>query len=208
MDPSSPGTICLHLTTVKPCLEHSTRHDSRIPSFLSLQYLSISMRSLESTDGSFTVSPDQPDLLSTILSGETQPALEALNLTFSWGIPRNLHHDTEEAELSRQTFVVRGTHWDTLESVLLDRSLFPQLRAVRIQMHIVEYRSSALIHRDYRSTDNTALGRTLREQLLTVLPRLKNSDLVLDVGEEGTRRSYNCIAKRKLGAAWTYESPR
>lgn len=191
---------------MKDCLKHSIDHNDRLPSFTSLHYLSIGLRSLETRDSSFTVPPHQLDLISTLLSGELLPALEALNITFSWGIPRSRY---EEIELLQQDLVVPNTNWAALEDTLLNPLLFPRLRAIRLRMHVVEYRHYSDIYKDYRSTDDTELGCVLRDQLLAAVPRIKDSGLILDVGVDSTiQRGFERIAKQKLGAAWTYESLR
>ncbi|KAJ3508554.1 hypothetical protein NMY22_g16573 [Coprinellus aureogranulatus] len=197
------------VSTVKDFLADCERNNRQLPSFTSLEYLSLCLRSdqWDRRSDLHPIPPHAANLASTILGVETQPSLEAMELTFSWTLTPPLDRGEplpSPAELSQKDLVVPGPEWARLEAILLDRLRFPQLRAIRIKMHVTDH-----MHRKstdgYRSSDNSALGRALQEQLLSAMPQVRDSGLIVDVGRRDTQQAFDRIAKAKLATAWCYE---
>ncbi|KAJ3527670.1 hypothetical protein NMY22_g9696 [Coprinellus aureogranulatus] len=173
------------------------------------EYLSLCLRSdqWDRRSNLHPIPPHAANLASTILGVETQSSLEAMELTFSWTLTPPLDRGEplpSPAELSQKDLVVPGPEWARLEAILLDRLRFPQLRAIRIKMHVTDH-----MHRKstdgYRSSDDSALGRALQEQLLSAMPQVRDSGLIVDVGRRDTQQAFDRIAKAKLATAWCYE---
>ncbi|TEB39471.1 hypothetical protein FA13DRAFT_1784217 [Coprinellus micaceus] len=126
-------------------------------------------------------------------------SLEAVELLFSWD-SRNRSHPC----LASEQLIVHEHGWDHLDALFTSRALFSCLRAVRITAQL-EDEPERSRYEEYRSTDKSELGWTLREQMQAALPEAaKDAGLLVDVGERKTQRAFHWITKPILDEAWEH----
>lgn len=178
---------------------HTGSLDNALPTLPSLRYLSIGIRSFREHGDQhpFAIPHRQAVLLSTILDQTVQPALEALDLSFSWGTRRFYQQDNP------QQLVVRDTGWGRVDSILSSAALYPHLRAIRVTAYI-EDEIRPTVFEKFRSTDSPELARTVKEQALAALPETAGRAVLLDFGLEDTQRDFDFIVNPIMAGAWSY----